>query len=182
MKGLFRTNAFSIHDKITTSNGTILIVVGSEGQPTGIWRGAIMDIESKARLTYGSGTTAEYMYYCGCTAMIKDSRAPKEWNDKEPSHDYYAVSENEAIPLLLSRNDTYRSEINGLKKNHAIEIKALHGAFRAMTLPESVQTLANIITEKKMSDTEAIEKLDILIKFFKEDFRTLLDAIDKQNK
>jgi hypothetical protein len=36
--------------------------------------------------------------------------------------------------------------------------------------------------ERKMSDKEAIEKLDTLIKFFKEKFGSWLNAIDKKNK
>jgi len=181
MRGTFRTDAFSYYDIISSSNSNVLIVVGSKGQPTGIWRGVISEIENKTRLTYGEGSTREYQYYCGCTALIKDERAPKEWYSEEPSHDYYAVAVDEAFPLILGRIDHHKCEINGLKKNHAIEINALHAAFRAMVSKENAETILDITEQRKMSDAEAIEKLDMLIKFFKEDFRSWLDAIDKQN-
>jgi hypothetical protein len=181
MRGHFRTNEFVSLKKISKKN-EVLIVVGSEGTPTGIWRGGVSEIQRESELTHGMNSTKEYMYHGWCTAIINDERAPKEWYMKEPTHDYFVTTFEEGIPLLLNRIDGNKSEINGIKKNHAIEIKALHGAMKAMVSSESAEILKDIYQEKKMSEQEAIEKLDILINFFKEKFGSWLNAIDKKNK
>jgi hypothetical protein len=181
MRGHFRTNTFASLKEIKEKN-EVLIVVGSEGQPTGMWRGIVSEIQKESELTHGRNSTKEYMYHCWCTALITDKRASTEWYKKEPSHDYFVVTFEEGVPLLLNRIDGNKSEINGIKKNHTMEIKALHGAFRAMTSPESAEILKDITQDKKMSDKEAIEKLDILIKFFKEDFQSWLNAREEKNK
>ncbi len=136
MNGTLKSKVF----ETPNINALVVIFVNDVNRPTGIWRGVLKETGDYVGSVITGGLTDS-----PCRAEIWDDRAPKEWQNREPSVNYTVMSFERAFPELIAAIEEQKREVRGLQKRMKTERDVLYGAMKAMVSPETAQKLEELI-------------------------------------
>ena len=84
-------------------------------------------------------------FWAHCSAIIKDERAPNEWNKREPSVNYTVYYSLGAVETCLARIDEQKAEIKGLAKRHEIERSVYERVINSLVVKQGLKSFEEVV-------------------------------------